>query len=399
MPPTMISRSGNYLGLLVANMVLGTAMPMMIILGGLAGLLLAPSTALATLPASLSTLAGLFAAAPFSLLMGRRGRKTGFVAGVGCAVLGAMTGVWALFAGSFLLLCVAHLALGAALACYQFFRFAAAETVSPNWQPVAISLMLTSGLIAAFVGPQMFIVAKDMFAPVPLAGAYAALAAVSVIGLIPLVFTRLPAPMQKAPQTFWQRLGALSVLKRKPVRVAVGLGAVSQGIMVFLMVPTPLAMRDCGFTESVAGDVIRWHVVAMFAPSFVTGFLIKRFGVRPIATIGLVLMAAASIAALSGLSSVHFYGALIALGIGWNFGFVSATAMLSTSVAEDEKPLVQGANDTLIALVSTVCAFAAGAIVAGFGWAVLAAVSLGLLGVATVMFMAQTQQSPQPRSD
>jgi len=130
MPTSIISRNRNYLGLLAANTILGSAMPMLIILGGLAGLLLAPSIALATLPASLQTLAGLLAAAPFSLLMGKLGRKTGFVTGVAVAIVGALIGVWALFAGSFILLCIAHLALGAALACYQYFRFAAAETVS-----------------------------------------------------------------------------------------------------------------------------------------------------------------------------------------------------------------------------------------------------------------------------
>ncbi|MFT6299828.1 MAG: MFS family permease [Yoonia sp.] len=392
MHTSIISRNGNYLGLLVANTILGSAMPMLIILGGLAGLILAPSTALATLPASLQTLAGLLAAAPFSFLMGQYGRKVGFITGVACAVIGALIGVWALFTGNFVLLCVAHLALGAALACFQYFRFAAAETVSTEWQPVAISLMLTSGLIAAFVGPQMFIETKDTLVPVPLAGAYAALAVLSLIGLIPLALTRLPAPKNGSPQSIKERFASLSVLKRKPVRLAVGLGAVSQGIMVFLMVPTPLAMIGCGFSEAVAGDVIRWHVVAMFAPSFFTGFLIKRFGVQPIAIIGLALLIVASVAALSGLTSIHFYGSLVLLGIGWNFGFIAATTMLANSVTDDEKALVQGANDTMIALVSTVCAFAAGAIIAGFGWAVLATVSLALLVAASVMFLKETRK-------
>lgn len=389
MHTSAMSRNGNYLGLLVANTVLGSAMPILIILGGLAGLMLAPSTALATLPASLQTLAGMLAAAPFSLLMGRRGRKTGFVTGVGCAVLGAWLGIWALYIGSFVLLCIAHLALGAALACYQYFRFAAAETVSAAWRPVAISLMLTSGLAAAILGPQVFIVAKDTLAPIPLAGAYAALAVLSIIGLVPLALTRLPAPTTGVPLSLRERFASLSVLKRKPVRLAVGLGALSQGIMVFLMVPTPLAMIGCGFSETLAGDVIRWHVVAMFAPSFLTGFLIKKFGVHPISLIGLALLVVSSIAALTGLTSAHFYGSLTLLGIGWNFGFIEATTMLANAVPENEKAVVQGANETMIALVSTVCAFTAGAIIAGFGWAVLATVSLGLLVVALAIFVKE----------
>lgn len=392
MDSSVIVRNGNYLGLLLANTILGSAMPMLIILGGLAGLMLAPSTALATLPASLQTLAGLLAAAPFSLLMGRRGRKFGFVIGAGCAVFGALVGVWALVADNFILLCLAHLALGAALACYQYFRFAAAETVSAAWQPVAISLMLTSGLIAAFVGPQIFITAKDIFAPIPLAGAYAALATLSVIGVLPLLLTRLPQTPNGRPQTLRGRLESLSVLRRRPVALAVGLGAMSQGIMVFLMIPTPLAMIDGGFTEAVAGDVIRWHVVAMFAPSFFTGFLIKRFGVHPIAILGLTLLILSTLVALTGLTSMHFYLSLVVLGIGWNFGFIGATTMLENAVSDDEKAMVQGANDTIIALVSTVCAFSAGAIIAGFGWVILSGVALILLILGLSLFRFQVRR-------
>jgi MFS family permease len=376
------ARNRNFIGLLAANTILGSAMPLLIILGGLAGLMLAPTTALATIPASVQTLAGLFAAAPFSLLMGRFGRKTGFLIGGALAILGASIGTWAMISGSFFLLCIAHLALGAALSCFQYFRFAAAEVVSTEWQPVAISLMLTSGLIAAFVGPQVFITAKDALAPVPLAGAYAAIGVMSLIGLAPLLLVRIPKIKTTAQRRMASRFAALGVLKQGPVRTAVGIGAVSQGIMVFLMVPTPLAMIGCGFSEAVAGDVIRWHVVAMFAPSFFTGFLIKRFGSRRISTTGLVLLIMAAIAAAMGLTSVHFYGSLILLGVGWNFGFIGATTMLADAVPAEEKSVVQGVNDTVIALVSTVCAFAAGMIIAGFGWAVLAIVALVVLVLA-----------------
>lgn len=387
-----LTRNGNFLGLLAANTILGAAMPMLIILGGLAGLMLAPNTALATLPASLQTLAGLFAAAPFSLVMGRLGRKPGFVIGVAAAIAGALLGLWAMVIGSFILLCIAHLALGAALACFQFFRFAAAEVVSPDWQPVAISLMLTSGLVAAFGGPQVFIMAKDAFAPVPLAGAYAAIGVISFIGLVPLSFVRMPAVIAPAKQTFRERLASLSVLRRGPVRKAVAIGAVSQGIMVFLMIPTPLAMVGCGFSEAVSGDVIRWHVVAMFAPSFFTGFLIKRYGTQRIALGGLGLLIISAIVALSGLSALHFYGSLILLGLGWNFGFIGATNMLASVVSEVEKPVVQGANDTVIALASTICAFAAGALVAGYGWAMLAVVALVILVIAFVSLVLPNRQ-------
>ncbi|MEO9897918.1 MAG: MFS transporter [Paracoccaceae bacterium] len=380
-----ITQRGTYIGLLASNTILGAAMPMLIILGGLAGLMLAPSPALATFPPSVQTLAGLLVTGPFSLLMGRLGRRTGFlIAGV-VAILGGLIGLWALFSGSFILLCIAHMAFGAALSGFQYFRFAAAEVVPSNWQPVAISLMLTSGLVAALVGPQVFIYTKDFFAPIPLAGAYAAISVIASIGLIPLVFVRIAKDATADSRPKLNFASSMIILRRPAVWTAVAIGAVSQGMMVLLMAPTPFAMIECGFSESAAGDVIRWHVVAMFAPSFFTGFLIKRFGTTPVVRAGLLMLIASAIIAASGITGAHFYGSLIILGMGWNFGFIGATNMLASAIKPDERAVAQGANDTVIALVSTICAFSSGAIVAEFGWTVLALASLPVLVIALLL--------------
>jgi MFS family permease len=383
MPAPSFATNRTFLGLLLANTILGAAMPMLLILGGLAGLMLAPTPALATLPASVQTLAGLAAAAPFSLLMARVGRRAGFVAGGALTIAGALLATQAMMSQSFPLLCAAHFALGAALSSFQYFRFAAGEAVAPEWQPVAISLMLTSGLIAAIGGPQLFIAARDLLAPVPLAGAYVALAGIAGLGIVPLAAVRLPRPTRAAERQR-SRFASLAALRRRPVRQAVGIAAVSQGVMIFLMIPTPLAMIGCGFGEDTAGDVIRWHIVAMFAPSFFTGFLIRRFGAQPVAMAGFALIALSATGAATGLSAVHFYGALIVLGLGWNFSFIGATTMLATCVTETEKAAVQGANDTMIALVSTVCAFAAGLVISTLGWIVLALISIAIVLVAVL---------------
>jgi predicted MFS family arabinose efflux permease len=374
-----LARNGNLIGLLVADAILASSMPILIILGGLAGLMLAPTMALATLPASLQTLAWLFAAAPFSLLMGKLGRKAGFIIGAGLTIAGALVGTWALMSDSFFLLCVAHVILGAGLTSHQYFRFAAAEVVSKEWRPVAISLVLTSGLIAAFGGPQIFIMTKDILAPVPLAGGYAAIAVISLVGILPLMMLNIPIPPKLPRPASTSRFASLLVLRRRPVRKAVLIGAISQGVMMFMMVPTTLAMIGCGFSEGVAGDVIRWHVVAMFAPSFFTGFLIKRFGSTPVVTVGLLLLALAAVMGASGLSASNFYGALALLGAGWNFSFIGATDMLAEAVSDDEKSVAQGVNDTMIALVSTISAFASGAVIAGLGWIILSAITLAFV--------------------
>ena len=256
--------AGAYIGLLAANTILSSAMPMLIILGGLAGLMLSPSPALATFPASVQVFAGLLAAGPFSMFMGRFGRRAGFCAGGLLAAAGGLACAWALVAGNFAMLCAGHAALGAALACYQYFRFAAAEVVPSAWSPVAISLMLTSGLVAAFLGPQLFIWTKDALAPMPLAGAYVTISVISLAGLGPLIFVRLSRPVSTG--RLRRGFPALALLLQPGIATAIAMGAVSQGVMVFMMAPTPLAMIGCGFSETMAGDVIRWHVVAMFAP-------------------------------------------------------------------------------------------------------------------------------------
>lgn len=371
-----LARNGNLVSLLISDAILVSAMPMLVILGGLSGLMLAPTTGLATLPASLQTLAWLFAAGPFSLLMGKIGRKPGFILGGILTIVGALLGTWALISGSFVLICMAHLVLGIGLTSHQYFRFAAAEVVSKEWRPVAISLMLTSGLVASFIGPQIFIMTKDALAPVPLAGGYTSIAVLSLVGMIPLLALRIPIPPKVTRPKSSSRFASLAILRQRPVLKAVLIGAVSQGVMMFMMVPTTLAMIGCGFSEAVAGDVIRWHFVAMFAPSFFTGFLIKRFGSTPIVTIGLLFLTLAAIIGVSGLSASHFYGSLILLGVGWNFSFIGATTMLTEAVPDEGKPVAQGVNDTVIALVSTICAFASGAVIAGFGWIVLSIVTL-----------------------
>lgn len=376
MSVTSIFQNRNFAGLLLANTILGSAFPIQLILGGLAGLMLAPSPALATLPSSIQTLAGMLAAAPFSLLMGRMGRRAGFTLGGILTLLGAIAAVQALYSQNFILLCAAHFLMGAGWSSFQYFRFAAGEVVDKTWRPVAISLMLSSLLVAALAGPQVFIQARDALGPIPFVGAYAAIGVIGLMGLFPLALVQMPLPATVVRSPGTKRFAAL---QRRPVKRAVGIAAVSQGVMVFLMIPTPIALVGCGFDEATASDVVRWHIVAMFAPSFFTGFLIRRFGAQTIAQTGLVILIAAAAAAAAGLTAAHFYSALMILGVGWNFGFIGATTMLDAAVSDTEKAVVQGANDTLIALVSTICAFAAGLVLSSVGWAMLAMISGGIV--------------------
>ncbi|WP_147125224.1 MFS transporter [Shimia ponticola] len=396
MPLLQFLRNRNFLALIVANTVFATAFPIQLILGGLAGLQLAPSAALATLPSSVQTLAALVAAGPFSMLMGRLGRGVGFAFGGILTSVGACLAIFALMRQDFVMLCLGHFLMGAGWASFQYFRFAASEVVAPTWRPVAISFMLSSGLFAALLGPQAFIAFRDALVPPPFAGAYLAVAAIGVLGLLPLGFLRIKARRTASEAGSW-RVG-LGALNRFEVRRAIAIAALSQGIMVFLMVPTPLAMVGCGLTEAAASDVVRWHIVAMFAPSFLTGFVIQRFGAKRVATAGLLVILVSAVVAATGLAVGHFYLSLIVLGVGWNLGFIGATTMLDAALTEREKPSAQGLNDTAIGLVSAIAAFGAGAMLAQFGWIILAAVSGTIVLIALVVLLAQrTPERPLPK--
>ena len=355
--------------ILIANGVLGAAMPMLIILGGLSGMLLSTTPGLATLPPSVQMLAGLLGASPMSHFMGRFGRRPGFTLGATFLLAGGCIGTLSLVIDSFPLpLCIAHAFLGVALVCFGYFRFAAAEVVPKEWQSVAISLTLGSGLFAALVGPEIFLHSKDLLDQTPLAGAYLAIAAISLFGMVPvwllpvshpsIVSTGCRPSTQTVPRPTQRRLIYLAILS----------AVVAQGVMVMMMTPTPIAMIGQGYLERDASNVIRWHVIAMFAPSFMTGFLIRKFTAPIVMVVGFALLAAAAWIAIDDTSLPHFYFSLVFLGIGWNFGFIGATSLLSTVVPQHLKPRVQGINDTLMALSSTLMSFSAGVIIADGGW-------------------------------
>jgi len=185
------------------------------------------------------------------------------------------------------------------------------------------------------------------------------------------------------------------ILKRPVVLLAIGTAAIAQAAMVILMIPTPLAMESVGHAGHHSADVIRWHVIAMFAPGFFTGFLISRFGVMRIISTGLILLVGAGIIALQGTALTHFYISLMLLGVGWNFGFIGGTYLLQSAITEYERPLIQGVNDTLLAIASSLASFSAGVLYAGFGWVTLAGATLTALLVAiVVVFIISRSKAP-----
>jgi MFS family permease len=358
----------NVVVLVAAQAILGAQMPILFILGGLSGQLLAENKALATVPISAVVLVSMFAAPALSWLMGRYGRRIGFFVGAVGGAAGAGLGAWALVVGSFPLLVIGAGLSGVYMAAQGFYRFAAADAASPAFRPKAIAWVMAGGLLSAILGPELAKAFRESLAPTPFAGAYIAAALLNVVGAGLFLFLDEPRP-QRLPRGERNTGRPLLEIMRQPrVAVAVICGMVSYALMNMVMTSSPLAIVGCGYDPDDAAGVVQAHVLAMFAPSFVTGHLIARFGVERIIAVGLVLLAGCGAVALSGVALEQFYIALVLLGIGWNFGFVGATAMLTAAHAPEERSKVQGLNDFLVFGLVTVASFSSGALMDGLGW-------------------------------
>lgn len=332
--------------LVIAQALLGAQMPVNFILGGLAGQSLAPNACLATLPLSMIILGSAVTARPLARFMQMNGRRAGFQLAVTAGAAGAAISALGLWFGSFWLLMTGGLFTGIYMSAQGFLRFAATDTAPPEFEARAISWVMAGGLAAAIIGPAIVRSTSDIGA-VPFLGSYLAVIVVNLIGIVLFMFLDIPKP--PPPQQGEDSGRPLSELLREPaIIVAMICAMVSYALMNLVMTSTPLAVVGCGFAPKDAASIVSAHVLAMYAPSFITGHLINRFGTTRIVALGLVLLAAAGGMALSGVALTNFFGALILLGLGWNFGFIGATAMLARSHGPAERGRVQGMNDLVV---------------------------------------------------
>ena len=344
--------------LVMAQALLGAQMPMTFIVGGLAGLMIAPSPALATLPISLIVFGSMTTAPWLSAMMQRYGRVAGFVTGSLAGALGAAIAAIGLYYSDFYLFLAGSYLTGIYMSAQGFYRFAATDTASPAYRPKAISYVMAGGLISALIGPQL-VKATDDAMVIPFLGSYIAIVAVNLLGT--LLFAALDLPKPEAPKEGAPTGRSRAELLRDPkILVAIICAMVSYALMNLMMTSTPLAVVGCGFSTGNAADVVSAHVIAMFAPSFFTGHLINRFGTIKIVATGLVLLALAGVVALTGVELYQFFGALILLGLGWNFGFIGATTMLAAAHSPEERGRVQGMNDFLVFGCVTVASLSSG---------------------------------------
>jgi MFS family permease len=336
----------NVVVLVAAQAILGAQMPMVFTVAGLAGQSLASNPCWATLPISAAVLGSMLSATPLSSFMQRFGRRAGFAVGAIGGMLGAVLGALGLYWGLFPLFVLGGLFTGVYLSAQGFYRFAAADTASEAFRPKAISWVMAGGLLSAVIGPQIVKVTAEAMV-IPFLGTYLAVIALNLGGMILFAALDTPLPRPPAPGTAPVR-SRRALLSEPRIAVAVICATVSYALMNLVMTSSPLAVVGCGFQTADAANVVTAHVLAMYAPSFVTGHIIARFGAERVVGAGLFILAGAGAVALSGVQLEHFFVALILLGVGWNFGFIGATTMLTASHAPHERGRMQGLNDLIV---------------------------------------------------
>ena len=365
--------------------------------GSIVGATLAPDISLATVPLSMFVVGLATGTLPTGAISRAYGRRVAFMVGTGFGVLTGLLAAFAILRGSFVLFCCATFLGGLYGAVSQSYRFAAADGASAAYRPKAVSWVMAGGVFAGVLGPQLVQWTMDIWPPYLFAFSFVAQAVVAVVAMAVLSGVDAPKP---APSDLHGGR-PLSEIARQPRFIAAALcGVISYPMMNLVMTSAPLAMKMCGLSVSDSNFGIQWHIVAMYGPSFFTGSLIARFGAPRIVAFGLALEAAAAGIGLSGITALHFWATLIVLGIGWNFSFVGASALVLETHRPQERNKVQAFNDFLVFGTMALGSFSSGQLLAHYGWSavnivVFPPVLVGL-AVLTLASFAKRRRRLQP---
>ncbi|TFH87992.1 MFS transporter [Billgrantia azerbaijanica] len=373
------------------------AMVTVMTLSGVVGQRLATDPALATLPIAMMMMGTVVSTLPASLFMKRVGRRLGFMTGATVGgVGGGLVSFVGIATGSFWLFCAGNLLLGLYQGFAMYYRFAAVDVASPAFRSRAISFVMAGGVVAAFLGPWNASAAQHWIASVPSGGPYLVIAILALVAIGLLTQLRVPASGEPQPGDRARPMGAIA--SQPSFLVAVLAGAVGYAVMILVMTATPLAMRANDFTMSQVVFIMQSHVLGMFAPSFITGSLIARFGVDRILLTGAALLAGSALVATLGQGLAYFWVALVLLGVGWNFLFIGGSALLSTVHDEAERGKVQGINDLIIFSLVAIGSLMAGQLLHRLGWEALNLAMLPpvlLVALATLWWQSRGQLANQ----
>ncbi len=391
----LMNEGRNALVLAACQALFWGALMIGITMSGLVGQILADNKAFATLPAGLLALVTIFVARPASTLMQRLGRRTGFLIGALMGLLGGTVSAAGIFANDFAVFCLGNAILGIYQAIGQFYRLAATDAVPAERHGRAVSTVMCGAIAAALLAPTLSVWSKDLFSPVLFAGSFAALSALSLASVAFIFFLRETDVTRRSETSGGRPLG--EIIRQPIFIVAIANAGIAQGVMVLIMLATPLAMVACNFPVSDAATVIQWHVLGMFLPSFFSGRLADRFGAPNLALAGAAILAASAAVAASGIEFFHFGVALALLGLGWNFMYVAGTIMITASHRPEERGRVQGTAEMAIAIIATAASFTSGALLYGFGWNAVNVGAAPLLFAAaglTLWYALRTARTP-----
>ena len=342
----------NILALATAQAVLGSQMPMYIILGGLVGQSLASNVCYATLPISLLIVGSMVSAPVLSNLMQSTTRRLGLVVGNLAGLIGSLTSLLGIFLGSFEIFSLGSFVSGAYMASQAFYRFTATDDCEDQFKARAISTVLSGGLIAAILGPSLVKISLNLNNSVPFLYSYLAIVILNCLGPFILSYVK-PIPPSKSYQGDINNNDKLNrplitIFKNPVIFVSISCSMIAYGVMNLIMTSSPIAIVGCGFGTNQAANVVSAHALAMFAPSFITGKLIEKYGEKSIVSTGMILFLLAVLIAYQGVDISNFYISLILIGIGWNFGFIGSTSLLTKNHHPSERGKVQGVNDFFV---------------------------------------------------
>jgi len=341
----------NILALATAQAVLGSQMPMYIILGGLVGQSLASNVCYATLPISLLIVGSMVSAPVLSNLMQSTTRRLGLVVGNLAGLIGSLTSLLGIFLGSFEIFLLGSFVSGAYMASQAFYRFTATDDCEDQFKARAISTVLSGGLIAAILGPSLVKISLNLNNSVPFLYSYLAIVILNCLGPFILSYVK-PIPPSKSYQGDINNnklnRPLITIFKNPVIFVSISCSMIAYGVMNLIMTSSPIAIVGCGFGTNQAANVVSAHALAMFAPSFITGKLIEKYGEKSIVSTGMILFLLAVLIAYQGVDISNFYISLILIGIGWNFGFIGSTSLLTKNHYPSERGKVQGVNDFFV---------------------------------------------------
>ena len=374
---------------LVINQALAmSVMTLVISMGGIVGYSITPHKELATLPISAQVMGTFLMLMPASYLSNLLGRRNGFLFGSAIGVIGGVIAYLSIIQQNFWMFCFGILLVGFQNAFAQYFRFSAIDITPAERSAYAVSLVMSGGVIAAFVGPSIGNFSRT-FLPVEFSASGLAIAILCLIQFI-IFFLFYRYRETKVKQTIKKNTDSFSLhlFKRIPFWTSIISGAIGFAVMTLIMNATPLTMQNnFGFSFKESSSIVQWHIFAMYFPSFFTGKIIKKINSINTIFLGIVLLFLCVLTAISGNSYTQFLIALVFLGIGWNFTYLGATYLLTQCTTENEKAFVQGFNDTFIYMCNVVGSVSSGVILAHLGWKVTNLIVVPILGINIVLLL------------